>query len=85
MPKSKVWVHATQEEAFHNGWKTEFREMVTQHFDIITAQGIGATICNIWLCNITERLAPSPPIPNLHLLTPMPALFQVEVTPSGKF
>ena len=44
MPKPKVWVHATQEETFHNGWRTEFREMATQHFDIITAQGMDATI-----------------------------------------
>ena len=43
MPKPKVWVHATQEEIFNKGWRTEFREMATQHFDIITAQGMNAT------------------------------------------
>ena len=39
MPKPKVWVHATDEEDGNDGWRKEFEEMVTEHFDIIVAEG----------------------------------------------
>ncbi len=45
MSKPKVWVHATEDQIARNGWRTEFLQLATQHFDLVTAQGGLIQIC----------------------------------------